>query len=206
MEVIRPIKERILKKAVKAAVGCISLLAVLSGCSNAKAPETSQARPIKTIKLTPNMIGFLKNPTTCLNGGPRPCALRLRTAPELPSSYINTDPSGNKYVPWPLETYDGKPGNPVDIVCYISNGQIDSGYNRPGYKAIPPSRYWYELLVPKDHIVNIDDKKNPTIPSATNPPFQYVHLGGQTYAYGDASVEWFDESRPQPSVPECSSP
>lgn len=145
-----------------------------------------------SVMLTPDMSGFLKQGTanTCFNGGPRPCALLLRSAPKISGNYINTPPDAT-HVPWPLEAYNGQPGDALNIICYDPNGQSITPY-----EGTSTSPVWYEVVVPEEHVLNPQVKDDPTIKA--------IKFGGHTAVIGWASVEWFGQSTPDPRVPACS--
>jgi hypothetical protein len=164
--------------AVAGAVATLSIGASIYPSSNASAEK-----PAKTIELTPNMSGFLKSGTknTCFNGGARPCALLLRVSPELSSNFINANPD-QAVVKWPLESYDGKHGDELTIKCYDPSGELV----RP-YEGNSSSTDWYEVEVPKNRVLN------PAV----------EHDGNPTAMLGCASVEWFNQSKPNHNVAVC---
>ena len=188
MERRKNLESRKLAK-VATILGALTLPISLAGCTGSSA----------LIKLTPNMSRFLESGTsnTCHNGGPRPCAVLLRTKPELKSEYINANPY-NQYtntVNWPLESYDHQPGNQVTVECYVANGARVTSYE--GHSS---STYWYEVAVPPDHVLN------PTVIEEINEPhstLKTIQQGGQTALVGWASVEWFDQSTPVGNVHAC---
>lgn len=165
---------KLMRRSV-AVVAAGSLL--LAGCGNKNSVKN-------TISLIPDMSGYLKpgSSTTCFNGGARPCAILIRTAPKLSSEYINANPTQYS-VEWPLEAYGGNPGDKVEIECYDPNGE--SVHPFEGNSA---SSDWYKVLVPAEYVLN---------PNIGN----IQHIGSE--AIGWASIEWFGESSPNSAVPSC---
>lgn len=172
---------RLLRGSVLAAAAGSLLLAGCGASSNTSANKKPTA---ETISLVPDMAGYLKpgSSTTCYNGGARPCAVLIRTAPKLSADYINANPNQNR-VKWPLEAYAGNPGNQVQVECYDPNGELV----RP-YEGNSSSSDWYKVLVPSEYVLN---------PNLTN----LQHVGAEVVGW--ASIEWFGESTPNRSVPSC---
>lgn len=166
--------------AVVAAAGSL----LLAGCGTASQVSAKHNSSAEVVSLVPDMAGYLKpgSSTTCYNGGARPCAILIRTAPELSADYINANPNQNR-VNWPLEAYGGNPGDQVQVECYDPNGELV----RP-YEGNSSSPDWYKVLVPSEYVLN---------PKLTN----IQHVG--TEAAGWASIEWFGESTPNRFVPSC---
>ena len=158
---------RLSAPALALAVGC----SVLTGCdtivegspaavaaattdqqpSPATAPDTAPA----PIRLVPDMSGFLdpKDASRCFDGGPRPCAPIIRSAPNFSATtqQLNTQAptASQKAAPWPLESYNGSPGDPVTVECYVE-GPKDTQYT--GKRLT--SMVWYEVLVPKENVLD----------------------------------------------------
>lgn len=170
----------------KLTAGAAAIALFLSGCGTGgkkpaaeSASTTSKSQPAALI---PNLSMFLKpgSSTTCYDGGARPCAVLVRSKPELSSSYLNASPSQGE-VSWPLEAYRNKTGDKVKIECYTAKGQTITPYE--GSSSSPD---WYKVMVPEQHI--------------KNPAFQ---KNGVSAILGWASIEWFGESTPNPEIPKC---
>lgn len=187
---------------VKTAAG-VAVLLSLAGCSSSKQasakPSVAASPAVHYTNVVPDMSGFTKpgNATKCFNGGPRPCAILLRTEPRLSAPYINAKPTQNTVL-WPREAYDGQDGDGVVAECYKSNGQFVAPYE--GSAANKGSRYWYKVIVPEERILN------PAVTSEINAPTTPIptfYFGGQVAIAGWASVEWFDKRTPNPAVRPC---
>lgn len=142
-------------------LGASALMFSLESCGSVKAlnPEGAVSPPSATkpnsaapefpLVLTLNMSGFLTEATTCRNGGLRPCAALVRTAPNLQAGFINSDAADDQLVAWPIEPYAGQPGSAVAVEC-VAAGGIDADY-----AGNPPSNLWYRVEVPAGRIVNL---------------------------------------------------
>lgn len=161
----------------------LPLVFTAAACSpvveHADTPSTNMVAPV--IELTPDMSGFLQNPTTCLNGGARPCAPQLRVRPALSSSIINADPQVGGRITWPEEPYGGQPGDPVQVDCFTTGETVRDydGHTSP---------YWYKVRVPADRVAN---------------PEVQPELAGRDWLLGFSVLVWFGEEAPSEGVPQC---
>ena len=190
MERSAPTLVRVESKLVKTAAkgGAVLIALSLAACSGSASPKTTE--------LTPDLSGFLKPGTTdtCYNGGPRPCAVVLRTSPAEGAEQINTAPHQNE-VKWPLESYYSNPGDTVKVICYEPNGDKMLSFEN-GLE----SSDWYKIAVPMDKVIN------PTVQAQlqqTDSEVSTIKIDDHNYVVGWASVEWFDENTPDPSIPVC---
>jgi hypothetical protein len=151
----------------------------LSSCANPAEPQPYKA--------TPNMVGFLKpgDDKHCFNGGERPCAVLLRTKPNVSAAKINAT-EDQKEVLWPREAYNGKKGDTLTVLCYDPNGQKITSYENNLVSAD-----WYKVVVPAEHVTNTE-----ALPDSFN-------LNGTKAYIGWASVTWFNQSAHEASVPRC---
>lgn len=178
---IRPQPEHRSTKLRRSVFALFGACAVMSGTAACSPSSSNPEHALVT--LIPNLSGFtLKDPTKCLNGGPRPCAIALRAGPERSAAYINTTPSGNAYVSWPLESYAGQSGDPVTIECYVAHGE--RLFDTSGRA----SSVWYKVAVPVGRIINPAER--PSDPNQQTVP-------------GYASILWFGETAVDSRVPAC---
>lgn len=189
------------------ALSCLVTTACTAEPSSTKQPttvETVYAPPQtpkpqssfdKSISLTPDMTGFLQDPSHCARGGARPCALLLRTKPQLSQPYINANPDDAR-VDYPLEAYSGQPGDQLKAVCIAPEGDAVS-YGRND----TASSVWYGVLVEPQYIKNIEVEQAFTNEQDT---VQAAEYHGATYLLGYASIKWFHQSQPAGNLPDCS--
>jgi hypothetical protein len=190
------------RRKTTAAVGAFALAIGLSSCafkgrsSAEPSPSSSPASSPAVTRLTPNMSGFLQpgSSTTCYNGGKRPCAVLIRTQPDLSSPDINTNPIQG-HVSWPQEAYRRKLGNSLVVICYDPNGQRVAPY-----EGNLSSTDWLKVLVPDRHV------RNPEVQAEIadhDPAIHTIRFGGSLAVEGWTSVEWFGLSAAPASVLEC---
>jgi hypothetical protein len=185
----------------RATIAAITAIAVgnLSSCaaSDTKPPSAVANTVLQPtyVQEVPDMSGFLQagSTTKCFNGGDRPCAPLIRESPQLDAAKINTDPT-KPTVTWPLESYNGKLGDSLSIVCY-TEGQLITPY-----VGTISSDQWLKVIVPRDRVAS------PVIASelqSTSPSLETIQFSGQTAVLGYASVEWFNHSAHDPMIPHC---
>jgi hypothetical protein len=159
--------------------------------------QTPSSISAHTTFITPDMshYSYPGTPNDCSQGGPRPCAILIRTEPEIkPSNYINANPN-QTYVSWPLESYGSTPGHQVAVTCYKSQGQSVTSNDRRLH-----SQVWYQVIVPAQFILNPDVQ---TEVRENSPSVSTMQYGGQTAVLGWASSTWFGTEAPNRAVQSC---
>lgn len=161
---------------------------------NAAVPNNIDTEISTYATLVPDMSGFLSpgSKDTCYNGGARPCAMLIRSEPSLESAYVNATPAQRR-VKWPLESYDGDPGDDVVVECYQTGQTV---YSLDGSSS---SSVWYRVIVPPGgHIKNQEVSQN-----MENGTIRTIQYAGEKALLAYAAAEWFGQTEPAAGIDEC---